>query len=265
MSLKSLLALALGASCLFGATNVLAATAPADPGVINKEQILYWLVKRGELDAEASEEERQQALAAYTAKSTGAGSKAAQVLKAREQQLLQQARSNSLRQSKLMRAQSRVADTDVTKRVKVLAVLVDFPDLPYNNNRLSPGDTEMYYANYSVAHYRGLLFSDAGFPGPQGQTLPSAYQYYQAVSGQSFFFNGDVKGWFRASQNAAYYGANDPNNNNDDKAATELVEEAVAAAVASMSADELAQYDIEDPYDIDGDGNLDEPMGFWIM
>lgn len=63
MSLKSLLALALGASCLFGATNVLAATAPADPGVINKEQILYWLVKRGELDAEASEEERQQALA----------------------------------------------------------------------------------------------------------------------------------------------------------------------------------------------------------
>ncbi len=75
MSLKSLLALALGASCLFGATNVLAATAPADPGVINKEQILYWLVKRGELDAEASEEERQQALAAYTAKSTGAGSK----------------------------------------------------------------------------------------------------------------------------------------------------------------------------------------------
>ncbi|GAB1130883.1 immune inhibitor A domain-containing protein [Shewanella algae] len=261
MSLKSLLALALGASCLFGATNVLAATAPADPGVINKEQILYWLVKRGELDAEASEEERQQALAAYTAKSTGAGSKAAQVLKAREQQLLQQARSNSLRQSKLMRAQSRVADTDVTKRVKVLAVLVDFPDLPYNNNRLSPGDTEMYYANYSVAHYRGLLFSDAGFPGPQGQTLPSAYQYYQAVSGQSFFFNGDVKGWFRASQNAAYYGANDPNNNNDDKAATELVEEAVAAAVATMSADELAQYDIEDPYDIDGDGNLDEPDG----
>lgn len=85
-----------------------------------------------------------------------------------------------------MRAQSRVADTDVTKRVKVLAVLVDFPDLPYNNNRLSPGDTEMYYANYSVAHYRGLLFSDAGFLGPRGKHCPQPISTIKRFPARAF-------------------------------------------------------------------------------
>ncbi|EDP98605.1 protease, putative, partial [Shewanella benthica KT99] len=44
-------------------------------------------------------------------------------------------------------------------------------------------------------------------------------------------------------------------------AVPELVKEAVTLALTNMSAAELASYDVEDPFDVDGDGNFDEPDG----
>ncbi|BAJ04231.1 immune inhibitor A-like metalloprotease [Shewanella violacea DSS12] len=119
----------------------------------------------------------------------------------------------------------------------------------------------MFYPSYPVSHYKNLMFSTTGFTGPQGQNLITGYQYYKAESGERFNFTGDVKGWFTAANNAAFYGGNDPDNNNDDKAVDVLVKEAVTLAVASMSASELASYDVEDPFDVDGDFNFNEPDG----
>ncbi|KFZ35963.1 peptidase M6 [Shewanella mangrovi] len=241
-----------------------AAPAPADIAVHNKQQILYWMMKRGELAADASEAQQQQALQRYLSK----GITKEMLTQIRQEQTLRAA-AEAARQNRLSADSKRlnlssataVTERDTTKTVRVLAVLVDFPDLPYNNNQLTPSDTNMYYSSYPAAHYDGLLFGDAGFSGPQGQTLRSAYQYYQSASGGSFYFTGQVVGWVRASHNAAYYGANDPDNDDNDIRATDLVTEAVTAAANSMSASTLAQYDIEDPYDLDGDGNLQEADG----
>lgn len=236
----------------------------ADAGVINKDQILYWLIKRGEVADDATAEEKLAAVNAYSHRVNGVQSKGDLLSAKFEQKRLieanqRQSKRNKSSMSALARKSEAQANSEVTKTVKVLGVLIDFPDLPHDNNRLSASDTPMYYPDYPTSHYQNMMFSTSGFTGPQEQNLLTGYQYYQAVSGESFFFTGNVKGWFTASNNTAYYGGNDTANN--DKAVPELVKEAVTQAVAGMSTAELASYDVEDPFDADGDGNVDEPDG----
>ncbi|QYK09290.1 immune inhibitor A domain-containing protein [Shewanella mangrovisoli] len=256
-SSRSITALGLMLALLSGASIAAPNHTPADAGVINKERILYWLIKRGEVSADASDSVKQAAVEAYIARASLAQPKEPRMVIEAEHDRLQKAKSTAMMRASAQRV---LADADVTKTVKVLTVLIDFPDLKYNNNGLTASDTDMYYPSYPASHYKNLLFSTTGFNGPQGQTLDSAYQYYQAVSGKTFFFTGDVKGWYTASQNADYYGANDADTGSDANV-TELVKEAVSQAVANMSAAELATYDVEDPYDFNDNGNLNEPDG----
>ncbi|GIU52400.1 immune inhibitor A domain-containing protein [Shewanella sp. KT0246] len=249
---------ALSLAALFSVSSIAAPikhTSPADAGVINPQQIIYWLTKRGELSVDASDGEKQIALQNFTRKAR-ANNHAVPAEQTK--------RVNQIARTKQQQNASSVvafADSDIKKAVNVLAVLVDFPDLPYNDNRLTSADTGMYYSNYSVEHYEDILFSKTGFTGPNGENLETAFQYFDQASGETFTFDGEVKGWVTADNNAAFYGGNDANNNDDDKAAPELVMEAVTKAVAGMTTAELAQYDIEDPYDINNNGNLDEPDG----
>lgn len=256
-STKSITAFGLMLALLSGASIAAPNHTPADAGVINKERILYWLIKRGEVSEDASDSVKQAAVEAFIARESFAQPKEPRMVIEAEHERLQKAKTSAVMRAPAQRV---LADADVTKTVKVLTVLIDFPDLKYNNNGLTASDTDMYYSSYPASHYKNLLFSTAGFSGPQGQTLDSAYQYYQAVSGKTFFFSGDVKGWYTASQNADYYGANDADTGNDVNV-TELVKEAVSLAVANMSAAELATYDIEDPYDLNDNGNLNEADG----
>ena len=46
----------------------LSKSSPTDAGVINKEQILYWLEKRGELSTNATKEQKKLALTRFLAK-----------------------------------------------------------------------------------------------------------------------------------------------------------------------------------------------------
>ncbi|GIU25128.1 immune inhibitor A [Shewanella schlegeliana] len=224
----------------------------ADANIINKEQVLYWLIKRGELSVNATDAAKEQAITEFTKRAYGA--KKLPLIQAKQQRKqLQQVRQRSQSMSYPQ------AKSFTNKTVKVLTVLIDFPDLPYNDNGLSSSDTQMFYSDYSAEHYRSLLFSKAGYDGPQGQTLMTGYQYYQAESGGSFFFTGDVKGWYRAASGAAVYGGNDPDD--DDRGVSELVKEAVTAAVADMTEAELASYDIEDPFDLNGNGITNEADG----
>lgn len=255
----SLLALAVAGALTLTLASVDAVAAPAatqgtpkDPGVINKERILYWAQKRGELAADASEEAKQAYLQKYLKHAKTVNYLSAPMAKA-----LEKARSS--KQAKALRHGKAFEE----KTVKVLTVLVDFPDLPHDNNRLTRRDTGMYYADYNVAHYRDLMFSTTGYAGPSGQNLMSGYQYYQAESGGSLHFTGDVFDWVRADNNAAYYGGNEGPDDGD-KAARDLIKEAVTKTIAANASNpdfNLADYDVEDQYDVDGDGNLNEPDG----
>ncbi|WP_193165048.1 immune inhibitor A domain-containing protein [Microbulbifer hainanensis] len=135
---------------------------------------------------------------------------------------------------------------------RILAILMEFPDFPHNS--IQPGESDMYYADYTPEHYTDLLFSKSGFAGPNGESLISMEQYYWQQSGNSYTVDGAVAGWYMASQPAAFYG----NNVNGDARA--LVREALVAAAADPSVD-LSDFDIEDRYDLDGDGNFWEPDG----
>ena len=222
---------------------------PKDPGVIQQERILYWAQKRGELAANASAADKAAYLRDYLAH-----------VRASAQRLSPPDLAHRKTQQSPQTKQQRATKAATEKTVKVLTVLIDFPDLPYNNNRLSRTDTSMYYADYNVAHYRDLMFSTTGYVGPNNQNLQSAYQYYQLASGQSLHFTGDVLPWVRADNNAAYYGGN-VGEDEDDKAVPDLIKEAVAKAIAANPSFALADYDQEDQYDLDSDGNLNEPDG----
>ncbi|MFC6980708.1 immune inhibitor A domain-containing protein [Microbulbifer taiwanensis] len=138
------------------------------------------------------------------------------------------------------------------RTARVLAILMEFPDFPHNN--IEPGETDMYYEDYAAQHYADLLFSDSGFSGPAGENLLSMQQYYWQQSGNSYSVEGTVAGWYMASRPAAYYG------NNVDGDARALVREALIAAAADPEV-ELSDFDIEDRYDLDADGNYWEADG----
>ncbi|WP_444995127.1 immune inhibitor A domain-containing protein [Aliikangiella sp. IMCC44359] len=233
--------------------------APKDLSVINEERIIYWLIKRGELSATATETEKREAIEKYI----GDRSNPPISIEEIEKEVL--ARNNSIKYTKQLRIQqsnllqSKAAVDPITKRVKVLAIAIDFPDLPYDANRLTPGDTKMYYEDYDIEHYQQLMFADKSYSGPAGQALQSARNYYTEESGGSFSFEGKVYGWVTADNNAAYYGAKA--NGANDQNPRELIREALAKAVAQYNIN-LADYDLDDRWDLDGDGNINEPDGY---
>ncbi|ALU45582.1 immune inhibitor A domain-containing protein [Pseudoalteromonas rubra] len=141
---------------------------------------------------------------------------------------------------------------------KILAILVDFPDLSNDDNRLEQGDSDMYYAQYPSSHYSELIFSEQGFSGPDGQVLTSAHQYYQLASGGSFGLSGEVFGWVTAAKNASYYGQRVGARR--DSRVAELIKEAVELVVQRYDIN-LSDYDLTDLSDRDGDGIVNEPDG----
>ncbi|GLX82696.1 immune inhibitor A domain-containing protein [Thalassotalea eurytherma] len=240
-------------------------SSPADPALINEARIIYWLEKRGELSPLADETTKKAALKRYLSGKNFeipklSGEFGAKVMDAEHGTRLALAGdelSPKFQKQRLF-SQQKSASSVVTNTVKVLAIMVDFPDLPYNENRLSASDTDMYYDDYSQDHYTDLLFSTTGYAGPSGQTIESAYQFYQEESGETLNFTGNTVGWIRADNDAADYGAND--DTGDDLDVPALVLEAVTKAVAEQQID-LSEYDQTDYFDIDGDGNINEPDG----
>ncbi|WP_169306980.1 immune inhibitor A domain-containing protein [Ferrimonas sediminicola] len=235
--------------------SLLAAPRPvqlADPGVINHERIEYWMTKRGEIDDVSTREQIDAKLRKFTSGAFNSDTRVKGVS-------LAPIAARPLSKSTGLKAVALPHYAqDSGKSVKVLGILVDFPDLPHDDNRLTVADTDMYYPSYTAAHYDKLLFSSNGFPGPTGQTLQSARQFYTEESGGSFDFGGKVFDWVRADHNAAYYGG--PVGEDNDGPVGDLVFEAISKLVARGDVN-LAEFDQEDQYDIDGDGNVDEPDG----
>ncbi len=232
---------------------------PVDLGVINKAQITYWLKKRGVIGKHSTQNEIDIAVNGYI---KGVDNRLAEKLKKdvlyKEAQIQRQLANRKKLIQRELKAQGHVAQAN---KVKVLGILVDFPDLPHNNNRLSADDTAMYYPEYPVSHYQSLMFSDQGFVGPNQQTIESAFQYYMHESGQSFELTGQVYDWVTADNNAAHYGGQETVDGVErkDKNVPALILEAVTKAVQEHEID-LAEYDFMNPYGV-VPGTVEQPDG----
>ncbi|MBU2896164.1 immune inhibitor A domain-containing protein [Vibrio hepatarius] len=252
---KTLLATAVMA--LFSASGN--AQTPIDLGVINEEKIIEMLARKGIIDESSSIEEQKLAFNNYLNKKIGNGFKGdaqfgKKALEQRAKILKSIEESNGQHKAHVFSFDLSDKRTD-----KVLAVLVDFPDLPWNDNRLTSDHTDMLYDSYQPEHYQRLLFSNTGYTGPNGQNLISMRQYYESESGKSYSVAGQAAGWYRAAKNAAFYGGNSSSTDNDLNA-QELVREALNQLAQDPNIN-LADYDIEDRYDYDQDGDFREPDG----
>ncbi len=236
-------------------------TSTKDRAIANKEEIIYWMIKNEQLEESASPYEKQQALKTYLKRAENGGYRLPPNLAMHQAEINRKKALNKSEQKELTVSTSTLKVKNVqNKTVNILAVLIDFPDLPYDDNRLTSSDSNMYYSDYNRAHYQQLIFSNNGYLGPSGQSLKSAYQYYQEVSGNTLFMQGTVINWVTAASNAAVYGANDPDDDDNDIDVKSLVREAITQAV-NAGGFNLADYDVEDQFDRNGNGITNEPDG----
>ena len=141
---------------------------------------------------------------------------------------------------------------------KPLVILMDFPDYKYTdldkkeNWRINKFSGEEATPEF----YESLFFGDETYKTSDGKEHITVNKFFKEESGGTYEFKGKVVGWYTAKNNAAYYGENV--NGSDQGRARELVVEAIEQASKDV---DLSEYDIEDKWDLDGDGNYNEPDG----
>jgi immune inhibitor A len=124
-------------------------------------------------------------------------------------------------------------------------------------------NTTIWTSDFSEAYFENLLFSEA--PG-----AVSMRNYYIEQSSNRYTVNGDVTDWVTVPYNAAAYGRNYcgdivcaqtwvfVNHSIDAWYSARIAAGQTAADINAY----LAQYDVWDRYDADGDGNFNEPDGY---
>ena len=130
------------------------------------------------------------------------------------------------------------------------------PDRSVDNSTIwAPDFTEAYYEN--------MLFSEA--PG-----AVSMRNFYIEESSNRYTVNGDVTDWVQVPYNAAHYGRNYCGSivcaqtwRFVDDSIDAWYNAQIAAGMSDADINAyLAQFDVWDRYDIDGDGNFNEPDGY---
>ncbi len=127
----------------------------------------------------------------------------------------------------------------------------------------SVDNTTIWAPDFTEAYYEDLLFSEA--PG-----AVSMRNFYIEQSANRYTVDGDVTDWVEVPYNAAAYGRNYcggivcaqtwvfVNNSIDAWYTAQLAGGQTAADIDAY----LAQFDVWDRYDMDGDGDFDEPDGY---
>jgi immune inhibitor A len=228
---------------------------PTDLSVANEEKVIEMLKKEGKIAKDATYDEAQKVYLEYMQKASKANknlpeSKLARDLKAKQNQKVQK-----------YQFEQSTPDTN-PKKVNILTLLVDFSD--YKHNSIQPEESDMYYKDYSHKHFEDMIFGDNGYEGPNGENFISMKQYYLEQSGGSLIIEGKVAGWYTLPQTAAWYGTplldDDGNELDNDSRPRNAVAHALALAAKDPNLD-LAEFDKEDIYDLDGDGDVNEPDG----
>jgi M6 family metalloprotease-like protein/LPXTG-motif cell wall-anchored protein len=247
---------------------------PFDAGMVNREKVLAALIKQGVISKNASHAQQEKQLNAYLSK------RANKAIELTADQLDQKAVRTDMQKT----AGLELVDAGVPKAPKeeaekaskhkvgsiieegwdgevqtdqVLVLLIDFPD--YKNSSITEADDPvLMYEDYTKEHYEQMVFGDSTFKGGNDEDFISMKEFYEQQSGGSYTIDGAVSDWYTASQPAAYYGGNDANDN--DARPRELAQEALAHASNDPNID-LSKFDVEDLYDLDGDGNYREADG----
>ncbi|WP_091603385.1 immune inhibitor A domain-containing protein [Micromonospora mirobrigensis] len=153
-------------------------------------------------------------------------------------------------------------------------------DGPLHNEIDAPNravdNSTVWQPDYSADHYRKLYFGT-------GQGDESLKQYYEAQSSGRYTVDGEVTDWVKVKYNEARYGRSNDNptdaNGNDPAVCAsttcqntwELVRDAANQWVADQKkqgrtdaeiAADVKSFDQWDRYDVDGDGNFNEPDGY---
>ncbi|MBO0959856.1 immune inhibitor A [Neobacillus sp. MM2021_6] len=245
-----------------------------DLALVNDEKIIALLIKQGKLSADASEAEKQKALADYLAfkgKQVGTNTikdPLAPKVKAAESQKHEKFKketkagtSGKLQGSKTHPDPVKEsASPGIKKKGKLLTLMVEYSD--FAHNKIKKNETDNYYTDYNTQHFEDMIFGKNGVKGPNGENFVSQKQFYEQQSGGTYTVEGKAYGWLKVPGTAKYYGADSPAGGHDNLApggASKLIGDALNAAKAANVP--LQDYDLEDPHDLDGDGNYWEPDG----
>jgi immune inhibitor A len=292
--LSSVAASAVFASTLFagsfaGSTaapkNVAAATAPEsapiDLNIVDQDRLAKAMQERGLIAKGASPEEVNKAVTEYIKKKQG--TKAGKTDKhTAEDEMTKKSKDFLTKQKDKLTKQlekghdnfksgkpTGYAKVDPAKQApyngevredKVLVLLAEFADFKHNSIEQEEG--YMYSDDFSREHYEKMLFGDEEFTLFNGEKVQTFKQYYEEQSGGSYTVDGHVTNWVTVPGKAADYGDDDPaggHDNNGEDGPRDFVKDALAAAVADGT--DLSEFDQFDLYDLDGDGDQNEPDG----
>ncbi|MEI5908792.1 immune inhibitor A domain-containing protein [Bacillus spongiae] len=246
---------------------------PIDLGIANEDRLIEMLKESGKISKDATVVEAEEAVKDYLKKASDKAEKQMKLdaeLDEKDDKLSKKIKEELHKKpfkdwlkDKLSKWKKRHPENLVeesydgdVREDKLLILLMEFPD--FKANDINPEDTDMYYEDYVKEHYEDMAFGENGYEGPNGENLISMKQYYEQQSGGSYTVSGEIAGWYEAENPAAYYGAETATSNDVD--ARSLIKEGLDAAAADPNVD-LSEFDQEDRYDLDGDGNYREPDG----
>jgi len=181
------------------------------------------------------------------------------------------------------RAQSQYVELARESTDKIFVILAefgderhpDFPDVdsdpatagplrfdgPQHNQIPEPDrsvdNSTIWQPDFDQEHYQDIYFSE-------GEGVESLKTYYETQSSGRYSVDGEVSDWVRVKYNQARYGR-------EDQSTWNLVQDAVNQWVADRQAAgqseadieaELAEFDQQDRYDFDGDGDFNESDGY---
>lgn len=247
----------------------------------NEGKIAELLIKQGVIDSNASQDKIEKAVTEYLRKKMTANVKMyGNTDKNELKRNIKELGDNDLSYDNLLHGRKfgkGVPGTEPINKAepwdgevdqaKLLILLAEFgyegdAEAPAHNMIAEPSEinnADLWVEDFSTDHYQKMLFTEGGYDAKDknGETmhLDSMVDYYLEQSGGSFRVGGDAYGWYNVDKPESYYGANDESGNdvNPRQLVKDVLDKAAEAGV------DFTDYDLEDPYDLDGDGDYYEP------
>ncbi|MCM3717673.1 immune inhibitor A domain-containing protein [Fictibacillus phosphorivorans] len=262
----------------YSKTSAILESAPIDMHLVDQDRLAKALKEQGIIAKNASSTETEKAVKKYIELKNQKPAGTAETKDQQAKEISKQSRaflkkqkeklSKKLNNTQTLTTGSGFMNVDPAKPVKykgdvrtdkVLVLLAEFSDFSHNNIEQEEG--YMYSDDFSREHYEKMLFGDEDFELFDGTKVKTFKQYYEEQSGGSYTVDGHVTNWVTVPGKAKDYGddAASGHDNRNPLGPRDFVKDALKAAVADGV--NLAEFDQLDIYDLDGDGNLNEPDG----